>query len=159
MKRKYYLAYGSNLNMRQMAWRCPSATPVGTGVIEGWRLEFHGSWSGAYLTIVPCEGSSVPVGVWSITESDEAALDRYEGFPTFYFKQPMRIACQFTQSGKFMTVKAMVYIMHVDRPEGAPTASYVRTCANGYHDFGLDLSFLQGALDRVNWEGVKNYEE
>ena len=29
MMSKYYLAYGSNLNIRQMAYRCPGATVVG----------------------------------------------------------------------------------------------------------------------------------
>lgn len=32
--KKYYLAYGSNLNIRKMALRCPTAKPVGTAVIK-----------------------------------------------------------------------------------------------------------------------------
>lgn len=159
MKKKYYLAYGSNLNVSQMAWRCPGATAVGTATLDGWQLAFRGSGSGAYLTIVPCEGASVPLGVWQITEADERSLDRYEGFPHFYYKQTMRVKVQNHLTGKEKTVDALIYIMREDRPFGAPTASYVRTCGDGYLDFGLDLSFLQGALDRVNWEGVGNYEE
>ena len=30
-------------------------------------------------TIEPKEGGEVPVAVWEVTESDETALDRYEG--------------------------------------------------------------------------------
>lgn len=30
--KRYYLAYGSNLNVRQMAWRCPTAKAVGIAV-------------------------------------------------------------------------------------------------------------------------------
>lgn len=41
--KKYYLAYGSNLNIRQMALRCPTAKPVGTAVIEDYELLFKGS--------------------------------------------------------------------------------------------------------------------
>ncbi len=33
MEKKYYLAYGSNLNIRQMRYRCPGAKPIGITVI------------------------------------------------------------------------------------------------------------------------------
>ena len=39
---KYYLAYGSNLNIRQMQMRCPGAKPVGTMVLEDYELLFKG---------------------------------------------------------------------------------------------------------------------
>ena len=31
--KKYYIAYGSNLNVEQMRYRCPDAKIVGTSVI------------------------------------------------------------------------------------------------------------------------------
>lgn len=40
--KKYYLAYGSNLNIPQMQYRCPEARIIGTAVIEGYRLLFKG---------------------------------------------------------------------------------------------------------------------
>ena len=83
MEKKFYLAYGSNLNVHQMAWRCPGADVAGIATLHDYRLLFRGSGSGFYLTIEPCIGSEVPVGVWSITEADEKALDRYEGYPSF----------------------------------------------------------------------------
>ncbi len=55
-------------------------------MIEGYRLLFKGSRTGSYLTIEPQEARSVPVAAWA-TEEDEAALDRYEGFPTFITKR------------------------------------------------------------------------
>ena len=55
--KKYYLAYGSNLNVRQMALRCPTAKPVGTAVIKDYGLLFKGSKTGAYLTIEPKSGA------------------------------------------------------------------------------------------------------
>ena len=77
--KRYYIAYGSNLNIRQMRIRCPHARVIGTAVIHDYELLFKGSRTGAYLTIEPKKGSEVPVAVWEVTESDEAALDRYEG--------------------------------------------------------------------------------
>ena len=84
MKKRYYIAYGSNLNIRQMKMRCPSARIIGTSEIPNYELLFKGSKTGSYLTIEPKEGSTVPVAAWEVTDLDEAALDRYEGFPTFY---------------------------------------------------------------------------
>ena len=68
MNRKYYLAYGSNLNEEQMAWRCPTASVVGVADLNDWRLLFRGSKTGSYLTIEPCEGHTIPVAIWSITK-------------------------------------------------------------------------------------------
>ena len=44
--RRYYLAYGSNLNVPQMRRRCPTATILGTAKLRGWELLFRGSKSG-----------------------------------------------------------------------------------------------------------------
>ena len=43
MAKRFYIAYGSNLNLPQMRGRCPGATIVGTAVIENYRLLFKGS--------------------------------------------------------------------------------------------------------------------
>ena len=40
---KYYIAYGSNLNIKQMGYRCPTAKKLYTAELEGYRLEFRGS--------------------------------------------------------------------------------------------------------------------
>ena len=88
---RYYIAYGSNLNIRQMKSRCPHARPVGTAEIKDYRLLFKGSQSGAYLTVEKEKGHSVPVGIWEVDEMDERNLDRYEGFPAFYYKENLRL--------------------------------------------------------------------
>ena len=68
---KYYLAYGSNLNIKQMQMRCPGAKPVGTMVLEGYELLFKGSKTGSYLTIEKKIGGKVPVGIWQVSEQHE----------------------------------------------------------------------------------------
>ena len=87
MEKRYYVAYGSNLNVRQMLMRCPTARMIGTSVIKDYRLMFKGSQTGSYLTIESELGSEVPVGVWAVSAADERALDRYEGYPSFYYKK------------------------------------------------------------------------
>ena len=83
MEKRYYIAYGSNLNIRQMRMRCPSARIIGTSEIPDYELLFKGSKTGSYLTIEPKDGSTVPVAAWEVTAEDEAALDRYEDTPLF----------------------------------------------------------------------------
>ena len=84
---KYYLAYGSNLNKYQMNFRCPDAVPAGSCVLNNWELVFRRG----VLTIEPCPGGIVPLGIWKISENDEKSLDRYEGFPSFYYKKTLRL--------------------------------------------------------------------
>lgn len=144
--KKYYLAYGSNLNLRQMAMRCPAAKPVGTAVIKDYELLFKGSKSGAYLTIESKSGAEVPVAVWAVEPADEERLDVYEGFPTFYYKTEIELPVRYF-SGKTVGRTAFVYIMHEERPLGLPNGSYVRTCLEGYSNFGFDESILLAALE------------
>ena len=42
MKETYYFAYGSNMNLDQMAYRCPAASVVEPVYLEGYRLTFCG---------------------------------------------------------------------------------------------------------------------
>ena len=83
-EKRYYIAYGSNLNVRQMRMRCPHATILGTANLKDWELLFKGSRTGSYLTIEECEKVTVHVLIWDETAPDEPALDRYEVFTTLY---------------------------------------------------------------------------
>lgn len=144
---KSYLAYGSNLNIRQMKRRCPGAMIFGTALLKNWRLAFKGSKSGSYLTIEPCQGACVPAAVWVVTENNIAALDRYEGFPDFYYKKEMTVNIKRSDSF-FKNVDAFVYIMREDRPYGQPNPYYVEICRKGYRSFGFDENVLDEAVER-----------
>ena len=146
--KKYYLAYGSNLNIAQMQFRCPDAVVAGTAVIPNYELLFKGSLTGAYLTIEPKQGSMVPVGVWEVSTADELKLDRYEGVPNFYYKKEIRLPVKDIRTGKTKPHDAFVYIMHEDRKLGIPTDMYVRTCLDGYKDFGFNPDFLLEAYNK-----------
>ena len=143
---KYYIAYGSNLNINQMKRRCPTARVIGTGFIEDYELLFKGSKTGGYLTIEKAEGKSLPVAIWKVTEIDEQALDRYEGYPTFYYKADVEIDIKGIKTGKEYRKKAFVYIMHEDRDVGMPSKYYVMTCLEGYKTFGFSPKYLEDAL-------------
>ena len=55
-KNRLYIAYGSNLHLPQMAFRCPTAKVVGASEVKGYELLFRGGSRGAVATIEPLEG-------------------------------------------------------------------------------------------------------
>lgn len=140
--KRYYIAYGSNLNVKQMKMRCPGATILGTAKLKDYELLFKGSKTGSYLTIEKKEGSTVPIVVWEVTESDEKSLDRYEGYPIFYYKKEMKLQYKGIRTGKRRTVDAFVYIMNEENPIGVPSIYYMKTCIDGYDTFYFDKNIL-----------------
>lgn len=148
MKRTLYLAYGSNLNLLQMSQRCPGARPMLRATLENYQLVFRGSRGWAVATVEPCEGSTVPCLLWSITEADERELDIYEGFPRLYTKEILQVL---TEDGRELS--AMAYIMAPGYPMGIPVMSYLDTIAGGYKRLGFDLESLYQSAFRSRLEG------
>ena len=133
---KLYFAYGANLDIVNMRWRCPDAVAIQPLHLQGYRLAFSG-----VATILPEEHSQVPGALWAISEADEAALDQFEGWPYLYRKETIE------QDG----IEFMVYVMNSTIP-GEPTKSYLDTIAAGYQDWGLALQDLDIAVQRTIWE-------
>ena len=140
---KLYVAYGSNLNIEQMAHRCPDAQIVGSGAIPGYALKYRGSKTGAYATIVPKRGGRVPVVVWKISHNDESALGVYEGFPRFYYKKRMHVYLD----GYCKGIYAMAYVMNDRAKPGTPSNYYISTIMMGYQENGLDIEVLYKSLE------------
>ncbi|WP_026889875.1 gamma-glutamylcyclotransferase family protein [Lacrimispora aerotolerans] len=141
-KETLYIAYGSNLNLTQMAYRCPTAEVIGTSEMKDYEMLFRGSRSSAVATVEPLIGARVPVLLWKIRPQDELALDHYEGYPNFYRKELFPVEL----SGRL--VNAMVYIMNDGRPFGAPSDYYLNTILEGYHSAGFDTDFLEQAVEK-----------
>ena len=138
---KYYIAYGSNMDEEQMAYRCPMAQLLGRIQLEDYCLLFKGSKRGAYATIEPEEGSRVPVLVWTIEKEDEKSLDRYEGYPVFYYKKDLKIDL----AGK--RVAALVYIMDESREYGKPSERYYSVLERAYRKYGFPMKILTEAYE------------
>ena len=138
--KKYYLAYGSNLNLEEMKSRCPLSKPVGAAVIPNYRLVYKGVPYRSFLTIEPCEGETVPVGIYEITEKDEARLDIYEGVPSLYTKERITITVDGTE------LEAIIYIMNSKHSYNFPSEKYLARCLEGYQQFNFDTAHLINAL-------------
>lgn len=143
MKNKLYIAYGSNLNLPQMAQRCPTAKVVGASEVKDYALLFRGGRKGAVATIEPQEGVSVPVLLWEITPKDEAALDMYEGYPSLYEKRTLDLELD------DKSVSAMVYVMTPGHQLGFPSDYYYDVIMEGYKTAGFDTDVLGAAVDRT----------
>lgn len=140
--KRFYLAYGSNLNLRDMGYRCKKATPIGSTVLTDYRLVYKGSFNGyAYLTIEPAKDYYVPVGIFNISLFDELRLNKYEGYPKLYYKEhfPINIL------GK--EKKALIYIMRDTFDYYLPNDKYVDTCMKGYDYFGFDKQILEETFE------------
>jgi len=127
--KKLYFAYGSNLNVEQMSYRSPTATPLGSAYFPGWRLVFRGV---ADIEVGEPE-DMLPVGIWEIGPEDEVALDRYEGVKHGLYRKVMingMLTYQMNRSGY-----------------AYPDIGYFKTILRGYRDFGLDESELYNARD------------
>ena len=139
-ERKIYLAYGSNLNLKQMAQRCPTAKVIGATELKDYTLMFKGRFGNAHATIAPFKGESVPVLLWGITEDDEKMLDRYEGYPNYYIKETIKV-----KLGK-KTVEALVYIMNEGFDFNPPSVFYYETIREGYKDNRFSIRRLEEAF-------------
>lgn len=133
-----YWAYGSNLNVRQMARRCPKATKFGPMMVKDCALVFRG-----VADVTMRDGYNTPGGLWTITTDCERALDQYEGVASkLYLK---RYFSPTLDDGKKYT--CLFYQMRAKDGIMPPTAEYMGTIVQGYKDFGLDTAPLQAALE------------
>ena len=144
--RKLYIAYGSNLNLAQMAARCPSASVYAKGVLNNWELVYRGTRTNSHATIIRKQGSTVPVLVWEIQPLDEYRLDIYEGYPRYYFKKNTMVNINGRKK------KAMVYIMDERQLPGRPSDIYVEAITQGYLDNGMDIAIFEKSLDKNSIE-------
>ena len=134
--KKIYIAYGSNLNHRQMAERCPEASYLGSTILKDWRLLFK-----SVATIERKVGKNVPVGIFQITDQCEKALDIYEDYPQLYDKKELNVILDGTQ------VTAMTYIMVGKYGIAPPSKKYFDVISEGYKNCDLNTDFLLEAKE------------
>ena len=157
---RYYLAYGSNLWPNRIKARCPDAVIAGSTVFRGYRLLFKHSKSGSYATLEQDANSSVPCGVYKISEHDEALLDRYEGYPKYYYKKYFKLPLM-KQNGQWSKkVVCMVYIMHENRLLGEPSMEYFSLLDDGCRAWEFPADHLENGLRAsIGDEAARKYLE
>lgn len=148
-KTRPYFAYGSNINLDQMAYRCPKAKVVGPVTLEGYELTFRGRTDGAGVAnIEPKAGASVSGLLWQITPECEEALDHYEGTPRLYVQQNVTVR---DAEGKEHTVMAYVMTDMFKEP-AMPSPFYFDGIRDGFRQNGMDEAPLMEAITRCRNE-------
>ncbi len=131
-----------------MEHRCPTAIPIGLGVLSGFRLAFD-YWSKrrkCYVADIVSETvktSSVWGVLWLVTNSDLLALDGYEGVSTGSYS---RIRVKPSIFG--ISVEAYAYQVKNPEGEGVPSTEYLEHLLEGAHVFTLP-AYYQAQLKGV----------
>lgn len=143
MEENLYFAYGSNLDLEQMAQRCPDAEIVGPVRLENYELRFRGS---GFATVAPKKGSVVYGLVWKLTPNCEQSLDRYEGYPRHYIKEAVTVQ---TADGSKIPVMAYIMAEPMCRQPALPYPRYYRAIQQGFEANGLPVESLEEAWNRA----------
>ena len=135
-----YWAYGSNLNIRQMKRRCPRAKQLRPLHMTESQLVFRG-----VADITRTKNAITPGGLWRISGECERILDSYEGAgrgrESLYIKRYIPVL----QDGRKQD--CLFYMMKTTRGIQPPSEAYINIIEQGYNDFGLDLAYLNEALE------------
>lgn len=139
--RKWYFAYGSNMNLEQMLGRNAFFTRRIKGWVDGYRLVFNkiASSEPGYgkANIIEDSGFQVMGVLYEVQEEALSTLDRFEGVSGLHYeRKEMRV-----QTVEFGVVTAVVYLAHSSKIQNGlqPTESYA---ANFYA--GLDILGEEG---------------
>lgn len=128
---RFYFAYGSNMNPRQMATRCPAAQWLGRVSLKGCRFAINRRG----VATLADDSRSVTHGVlWKITPRCEASLDRHEGVAWGYYEKWTAEV----MDAKGRSVEALVYI-DPDCGKGSPRPGYLETIMYGARLAGIPL--------------------
>lgn len=130
-----YFAYGSNMDKKQMAYRCPDAEPLEAFAIKGWRLVFD-RYADMERTDNPED--QIRGAIYRITDDCEKSLDRYEGYKPdgsgSYDKMHF-------QTKRFGDEPVLVYTKNSDT-YAKPDYWYLRRIQIGYSDWGFDPNLV-----------------
>ena len=146
MSNQLYFAYGSNMNLNQMAFRCPDAKVIESVQVENYRLAFRGS---GVATILLEKGSRVEGVLWRISADDERSLDVYEGYPRLYGKEKIEV-----QLSSGQRISTMAYCMNnpYARYPAMPSKNYLAGILEGCRQNRIDTKEVRAAVARTRQE-------
>jgi gamma-glutamylcyclotransferase (GGCT)/AIG2-like uncharacterized protein YtfP len=136
----HYFAYGSNMDPKQMASRCPGAVAVGRARLPNYELAFvwdSPGWGGGVATVIPSSGLEVWGVLWDLTDEHIEALDRYEGVAIgAYMREHLDVE---NDEG---SVNSLIYLA-TDTRQKRPSGKYVDALVRGAHAFSLPADYVE----------------
>ena len=134
----YYFAYGRNTNLNDMEHRCPGAVRIGNAWIDGYAFKWR---SAADIELAT---DNYVVGVlWALTDEHLASLDRFEGFPMYYFRQ--RVIAKTAQQ----EYVSWAYMLVVQGDESIPKDEYRTALFEGYDQNDLSTDQMELGFKRL----------
>ncbi|MGI6459800.1 MAG: gamma-glutamylcyclotransferase family protein [Candidatus Hydrogenedentales bacterium] len=131
-----YFAYGSNMDSKQMAERCPGAKAVGTGVLQDYRFIIN---QRGFATLRLEAGASTPGVLWALSPAHEKTLDQREGYREGLYDKSFRSVRRDTGE----EVQVLVYIDHRNQRIETPRDGYLERVIAGAESHGLPADHLR----------------
>ena len=128
-------AYGSNMDVEQMAHRCPDAKKISVATLVDYRFAINDR---GVATVIPTPGVKTEGVLWSISPTDKVALDRYEGVKSgLYDCEHVQVT---TATGSEM---ALVYIATSQQPGQARPGYMENIVRVARADHGIAEAYMQ----------------
>ena len=149
MEKEYYFAYGSNMDEKQMAYRCPDAVKVSKGYLYAYRFAID---QAGVATVIPDPRNYVEGIVWSVSKNDIRNLDLYEGVAVNCYRKDYPTVVLNDKAGT--SIEPLVYIScrpEWSRPSGTGSP-YMRNIlkAAARHHFRQDYMQLLAMYAETN---------
>lgn len=138
-----YFAYGSNLNYKQMNYTCPDNKFIKRACLDDYEFAYDGhsnKWDGAVANILKSVDNIVWGGLYEISESDLANLDRREGFPKSYDRKELEVKDD--QGNNYL---AITYF-RIGKEIGIPSNRYRKIVVSGAKDCDLPHGYVKKNL-------------
>ena len=135
-------AYGSNMSVRRLRERVPSARPLGIGWLPGYRLMFRkkSKDGSGKCDIVPSQAYTVFGVLFEIDSSEEEILDQFEGLNAGYLKKGCNVQ---VAKGRYMP--AFTYYADLKRVDAElkPYTWYLNHVVIGAEEASLPEAYVQ----------------
>jgi len=136
----HYFAYGSNMDPKQMASRCPGSVAIGSARLPNYELAFvwdSPGWGGGVATVIPSSSLEVWGVLWDLTDEHIEALDRYEGVAIgAYVKERVDVEAEIG------LVDALIYVA-TDARSKRPSNRYLDALIGGAQVFSLPADYVE----------------
>jgi gamma-glutamylcyclotransferase (GGCT)/AIG2-like uncharacterized protein YtfP len=139
-----HFAYGSNMCVALMRWRCPGARLEGPAFLPGYRFIIMRC---GYASVVPAPGGCVHGLLWRVTPRDVAALNAYENLEGGLYRA-VTVAVVTHRRRR----AALVYIGR-DRACGRPRPGYLDIVTQAARDAAFPPYYQRGL---ARWASAQN---
>ena len=139
----YYFAFGSNMDVEQMAIRCPGAMVEGPAYLEDHELVFRGpskKRGGGVLSVDSQPGVVVEGILYRVDPHHLQALDRFEGAPEWYVRQRVEVRLR-----DGTRRPATLYRLPVEVQRMKPTEAYLAQVLRACHHQGFETARVEAA--------------